>query len=171
MKRPNHDLSWRAIRRQWSTPVKKSNTINGSIGNHHLERHPSDALLGNEFELLTNNNVNAEKHSIETETSKEKKRSETLLDFAVPSLSKIKRSDHRHNLSKELHSCDIEPIRSELRSIISHLSVLTNHARQAEKQDNESQDWKFVAMVVDRLCLVLFTVSMALFTGLTYFYT
>ncbi|CAF1413943.1 unnamed protein product, partial [Adineta steineri] len=48
-----------------------------------------------------------------------------------------------------------------------HLAILTHHTHHEEKLDNESQDWKFMAMVIDRLCLIFFTLSMALFTTLT----
>ncbi|CAF4297493.1 unnamed protein product, partial [Rotaria sordida] len=57
----------------------------------------------------------------------------------------------------------------ELRIIISQLAILTNHFRQVDKHDDESQDWQFVAMVIDRLCLIIFAIVMILFTVLTFF--
>ena len=56
---------------------------------------------------------------------------------------------------------------SQLCTIVSQLNLLTNYLRQQEKFDDESQDWKFVAMVIDRLCLILFTILMIVFTSLT----
>ncbi|UJR37392.1 hypothetical protein I4U23_030097 [Adineta vaga] len=68
----------------------------------------------------------------------------------------------------EYHSYEIDTIRSEIRTVISQLSIVTNYIWQQEKHDNESQNWKFAAMVIDRLCLILFAVIMAIFTTLTF---
>jgi nicotinic acetylcholine receptor len=65
----------------------------------------------------------------------------------------------------------MEKIRSELRIIISHLAILTRQVQQQEEDSDLSEEWKFVAMVIDRLCLFLFTASMILFTLLTLFST
>ncbi|CAF1158999.1 unnamed protein product [Rotaria sordida] len=168
MKRPGHDLSWRAIRRKWTTSIHEPNNINGSIDNRH-SKIPSELLLNNTFELLSTNVINIDKEPLELLENDEKQHSTSLLEFSVPSVTKIQRSRHHHNLSKELYTCDMEMVRSELRIIISQLAILTNHFRQVDKHDDESQDWQFVAMVIDRLCLIIFAIVMILFTVLTFF--
>ncbi|CAF3701410.1 unnamed protein product [Rotaria sp. Silwood1] len=152
MKRPNHDLSWRAIRRRWTFPKQESNNINRSIDNHH-SKISSEPLLNNTFELLSTNVINVDKEPLE---------------FAVSSAMKIHGSRHHQNTSNELYICNMEMTRSELRVIISQLAILINYSRQKEKESNEYQDWQFVAMVIDRLCLVVFTIIMLLFTTLTF---
>ncbi|CAF1101196.1 unnamed protein product [Rotaria sordida] len=153
MKRPNHDLSWRAIRHRWTFSKQESNNINGSIDNHHHSKISSEPLLNNTFELLSTNVINVDKEPLE---------------FAVSSVTEIHGSRHHQNTSNELYTCNMEMIRSELRIIISQLAILINYFQQKEKDANESQDWQFVAMVIDRLCLVIFTVIMLLFTALTF---
>ncbi|CAF1423376.1 unnamed protein product [Rotaria sordida] len=153
MKRPNHDLSWRAIRHRWTFSKQESNNINGSIDNHHHSKISSEPLLNNTFELLSTNVINVDKETLE---------------FAVSSATEIHGSRHHQNTSNELYTCNMEMIRSELRIIISQLAILINYFQQKEKDANESQDWQFVAMVIDRLCLVIFTVIMLLFTALTF---
>jgi len=44
-----------------------------------------------------------------------------------------------------------------LKSILGELRTLTTKLRQDERFEDECSDWKFAAMVVDRLCLCLFT--------------
>jgi len=44
-----------------------------------------------------------------------------------------------------------------LRSILGELRAVTTKLRQDERFEDECSDWKFAAMVVDRLCLCLFT--------------
>ncbi|CAF3859755.1 unnamed protein product [Rotaria sp. Silwood1] len=162
MKRPNHDLSWRAIRRQWAFLKQEPNNIKALIGNNH-SKIPSEPLLHKTFELLPNNIIDIEKESLEFQENQQKQRSDVLLEFSVPRVTKI----HR-NVSKELHTCDMEMVRSELRIIISQLTVLTNHFRRQEEHDDETQDWKFIAMVIDRLCLIIFSIVMFVFTTLTF---
>ncbi|CAF1352821.1 unnamed protein product [Rotaria sp. Silwood1] len=138
MKRPGHDLSWCRIRRQWASPKQESNNVNKSIDNRHSKIFPEPSL-NNTFELLS--------------TNVDKKSSEFL---------------ENQNTSKELYTCDMDMIRSELRVIISQLAILVNYFRQKDKDDDQSQDWQFVAMVIDRLCLVIFATVMLLFTVLTF---
>ncbi|CAF3237329.1 unnamed protein product [Rotaria sp. Silwood2] len=163
MKRPNHDLSWRAIRRRWASPKQESNNINESIGNDQ-SKIPSEPLLNNTFELLSSNAMNIDRKPLESLENREKQRSDSLLENVVPSTTKTHHSQHYQNTLKELSTCDTEMVCSKLRMIISQLAILTDHSRQQEKEDDESQEWKFVARVIDRLCLVISTVSMIVFT-------
>lgn len=63
-----------------------------------------------------------------------------------------------------ISSYETKIIYSELRTIISQLQMITDYIWQQEKYDNEAQDWKFVAMVIDRLCLYLSIVLIIIFT-------
>lgn len=65
--------------------------------------------------------------------------------------------------------CDAHTCRAELRSILTELQFLTDHVRQGEEDDDISEDWKFSAMVVDRLCLILFTIMTTIFSYVTLF--
>jgi len=44
-----------------------------------------------------------------------------------------------------------------LKSILGELRTITSKLRHDERFEEECSDWKFAAMVVDRLCLCLFT--------------
>ncbi|CAF1216965.1 unnamed protein product [Rotaria sordida] len=168
MKRPNHDLSWRGIRRRWTSPKQESDNRNKSIDNHHSKIF-SGPLLNNTFELLSTNVINVDKKPLESLENQQKQCSNSLLEFAVLPTKEIHSSHHHHqNTSKELYTCDMDMTRSELRIIISQLAILINYSRQKEQDDNECQDWQFVAMVIDRLCLVVFTTIMVLFTAHTF---
>lgn len=164
MKRPHYDLTWHGIRRRWASPTEQVNTINGSIGNHYYKSPSAPLLLNNNFELLSSNVINVDRKSFVSVDDRDKQRSESVLDLLGPSISPIRPS----NIT---HSFDMEMIRSELRIIISHLAILTRQVQQQEEDSDLSEEWKFVAMVIDRLCLFLFTASMILFTLLTLFST
>ncbi|CAF3692689.1 unnamed protein product [Rotaria sordida] len=153
MKRPNHDLSWNAIGRRWASPKQEPNNINRSIDNHH-SKISSESSLNNIFELLSTNVISVDKRPLE---------------FSASPVMKTHGSRHHQNTSNESYTCDMEMIRCELRVIISQLAILINYSRQKEKDNNESQDWQFVSMVLDRLCLVIFAIIMLLFTARTLF--
>ena len=113
------------------------------------------------------NHVDAERSSFDPI----KQRSDSLTEICTTPISKIYRSSPFDDLSTMTRPKDMEIIRSELRVIISQLSLLTQHQHQQAENDDVSQDWKFVAMVVDRLCLIIFTLSMIIFSVLTVVWT
>ena len=170
MQRPRYELTWDGIRRRWDVPREQANSINGSIANYP-HKSPSVPLLDNTFEPLSTDITNINRQSFQSFDEREQQRSKSVMDFSIPPMAKLRPTNNYLNLSRVSHSCDIEMMQSELRVIISQLTTLTRQARRQEENDDVSQDWKFVAMVVDRLCLILFTISMALFTALTLFST
>lgn len=62
------------------------------------------------------------------------------------------------------HSSETNILCSKLHTIVSQLQIITNHIWKEEKYDSQSQDWKFVAMVIDRLCLITFLIIITIFT-------
>ncbi|CAF3922298.1 unnamed protein product [Rotaria sp. Silwood1] len=163
MKRPDHDLSWHAISRRWTSSKKESDNIHESIGNHQ-SKIPSESLFNNKFDLLSSNVINVHKEPL---VFLEKQHSDSILESAVPPATKTHDYGYHQNTSNELYICDMDTTCSELRVIISQLAILINYSRKKEKDENESQDWQFAAMVIDRLCLLLFSIIMFLFTAFT----
>lgn len=166
MKRPRYDLTLNGIRRRWAAFEKQLNVIDRPNDNAHC-RSPSAPLLSNAFETLPNNVINTNDRSFSHSDDQDNHRSDSIIQFTPPPIAKSPPMRRQPDLTKEAHSLDTEMIRSELRMILTQLSFLTHHVRREEKLDDESQDWRFIAMVIDRLCLIAFTISMALFTALT----
>ena len=52
----------------------------------------------------------------------------------------------------------------ELTSLLAELRCITRRMRSDAEKEDETNDWKFAAMVVDRLCFCLFSVYLALLT-------
>jgi len=52
----------------------------------------------------------------------------------------------------------------ELTSLLQELRCITRRMRSDEEKENETNDWKFAAMVIDRLCFYLFSVYLFLLT-------
>jgi len=146
MKRPGYDLTWRSIRH-------RSSSIDSKHTDMHYPKYPSGSI--------SNDIKNINKPPLLFSISRERQQSDSVTEITAGSTRTLQ---HDHHSSTVLYSYDTNIIRSELRTIISQLANLTNHIWQQEKYDNESQDWKFAAMVIDRLCLILFTIIMAIFT-------
>jgi len=48
---------------------------------------------------------------------------------------------------------------NSLNLILKELQFITRKIKNDDEEDDKSQDWKFTAMVVDRLCLVFFALA------------
>ncbi len=142
MKRPGHDLSWTAIRRR---RFHQDNTIN----NH---KSTSTPLLENSSKSLLANITNIDDQSY----------IRTNNQLLIPVINHVENSLPNDD-------CDMNFYRSDIRMIMSELKFLTDYVRKEEAEDDISQDWKFSAMVIDRLCLVLFTIMTTIFSYVTLF--
>ena len=49
------------------------------------------------------------------------------------------------------------PIHRELGAILKEIKVITDKIRDEEESGAIEGDWKFAAMVIDRLCLIVYT--------------
>lgn len=161
MKRPGYDLSWRSIHPQWSSTNVRSDSPNKTIDLHY-PKGPSVSISNEVAKINTQTFLYS--------ASGEKQSSDSLSKITTNSISPLRpiQSDEPSLTASSSYKADT--MFSELRIITSQISVLTNYVRRHEKHDNESQDWKFVGMVIDRLCLVLFTTSMIAFTSITFFF-
>ena len=60
-----------------------------------------------------------------------------------------------------------ESFSQNLNMILKELQTITNKIKNDEDDEEMSLDWKFAAMVIDRLCLVIFTFATFMSTALT----
>uniref|UniRef100_A0A915BFX7 Uncharacterized protein n=1 Tax=Parascaris univalens TaxID=6257 RepID=A0A915BFX7_PARUN len=90
------------------------------------------------------------------------------------------RMSHRqHSLLGQKVSFDLSPIHSELisdlhkgvqkacvelRDIAGHMKAMRKRMEEEERDEQAENDWKFAAMVVDRMCLLMFTVFIVIST-------
>ena len=161
MTRPGRDLSWRAIRQRHHRTIERHNS---TTSNHQslptpLLAHTSKSLLANVTSLedqpyvYTSNTLPA-----------------TIQNHIIPrSLTKCKNPRHHHDPNDVLLPRDIRVFRSDMRTILSELRFLTDHVKKEEMEDDISQDWRFSAMVIDRLCLILFSIMTTTFSYVTLF--
>ncbi|XP_033334149.1 nicotinic acetylcholine receptor alpha6 isoform X1 [Megalopta genalis] len=61
-------------------------------------------------------------------------------------------------------SLPLSGMQEELRTILKELRFITDRMKKADEGDEVISDWKFAAMVVDRLCLFIFTLFTVLAT-------
>jgi hypothetical protein len=82
---------------------------------------------------------------------------------------KCRNPNHHHEPTDILLPRDRRVFRSDMRTILAELKFLTDHVRKEEEEDDVSQDWRFSAMVIDRLCLILFSIMTTIFSYVTLF--
>ena len=154
MKRPEHDLTWSSIRyRLSSSDLNKTKHFN----NHKNAHHPNGSI-GN----VSNNGIKSKHSRVRVLVDEATQQSDTESKMSTSLLSTVSHGPD------DSHSFETNIIYSELHSIVSQLSMITDHIGRQERLDNESQDWKFVAMVIDRLCLVLFLIFTTVFSTLIF---
>ena len=61
-------------------------------------------------------------------------------------------------------SLPLKGMQEELLTILKELRFITDRMKEADENDAVINDWKFAAMVVDRLCLYIFTLFTVLAT-------
>jgi nicotinic acetylcholine receptor len=68
------------------------------------------------------------------------------------------------------HSSDIfNNVKSEMLAILNELRFITHKIKEDNEANDEVNDWKFAAMVIDRLCLWVFTVYLVVTTLAIFF--
>ena len=149
MKRPGYDLSWKAIRHRH---IRQTKTIDNP-------KTPCAPLLEESSKSLLANITNMENHAYVT----------TNNQLLLPIMNRVKNSSSNHNTSDTFLPYDLKFYHSDLRMIMSELKYLANYIRKEEEDDSLAQDWKFSAMVIDRLCLILFSLMTPIFSYVTLF--
>jgi hypothetical protein len=161
MSRPGHDLSWRAIRQRHTRAMERQNSV---INSSKCSPTP---LLANSSKSLLANVTNLEDQQY-TNTSPTLPL--TIMNHVIPRQPpKCKNPLHHHDPNDVLLPRDMRVLRSEMRTIITELRFLTDHVKKEEAEDDTSQDWRFSAMVIDRLCLILFSLMTSIFSYVTLF--
>ncbi|XP_013789585.2 neuronal acetylcholine receptor subunit alpha-7-like [Limulus polyphemus] len=69
--------------------------------------------------------------------------------------------------SGAIHSCIAT--QKEISAIIRELRYITNHLRDDDDANEIIAEWKFAAMVIDRVCLIMFTIFTVVSTFLCLF--
>ncbi|CAF0827930.1 unnamed protein product [Adineta ricciae] len=162
MNRPGHDLTWRAIRRRHARTLDREDSTSNAY-----KCLPTPLLAESSKSLLANVTcLNDTSYSNACSTLPT-----TVMNHVVSRQhsSKCKNPNHHHDPNDVLLPRDMRVFRAEMRTIITELQFLTEHVKQGEEEDNISEDWKFSAMVIDRLCLVLFSLMTTIFSYVTLF--
>lgn len=56
-----------------------------------------------------------------------------------------------------MEASPLSPLQRELGLILKEIKIITDKVREDEEASSVAADWKFAAMVVDRMCLFFFT--------------
>ncbi|OAF71716.1 Acetylcholine receptor subunit alpha [Intoshia linei] len=88
----------------------------------------------------------------------------TNMDNAIPQNDYLL-YDTQANQAFKFHSTTESIIKKELLEILNEIRFITHKIKDGDQSDEEINDWKFAAMVIDRFCLITFTL-MTIFTTL-----
>ena len=58
----------------------------------------------------------------------------------------------------------VHPLHRELSLILKEIKVITDKIREDDDNGSVENDWRFAAMVIDRLCLIAYTIFTILAT-------
>ena len=63
-----------------------------------------------------------------------------------------------------IEETQVHPLHRELSLILKEIKVITDKIREDDDNGNVENDWRFAAMVIDRLCLIAYTIFTILAT-------
>ena len=61
------------------------------------------------------------------------------------------------SLNNQEYESQISPLQREFGLILKEIRIITDKIREDDEASAASGDWKFAAMVLDRMCLIFFT--------------
>ena len=160
MSRPEHDLSWKAICYQSNHDIERQNSTTSSY-----KYSPTTLLANSSKSLLANVTDNDNQFYIHGN----KTLPMTTMNHFVQHQQHKCQSPHHQESSSALLPRDMRTFCYEMRAIMSELRFITDYIRKGEEEDGIAQDWKFAAMVIDRLCLILFSVMTIVLSYVTLF--
>ena len=79
-------------------------------------------------------------------------------------------NDYPHLRSVKIDDGGYSHVRNELLAILNELRFITHKIKEDNEATDETNDWKFAAMVIDRLCFWIFSTYL-LITTLGIFFT
>ena len=71
--------------------------------------------------------------------------------------------------SVRIEESGLHSVRNELLGILNELRFITHKIKEDGEADEETNDWKFAAMVIDRLCFWIFSVYLVVTTLAIFF--
>ena len=148
---------------------KSSYTLKKSYSKNELNDFCSKSLLANILNTDDNFGVIGRKincfkplHNENFDSSFDNSQKSNILNYQT------KYENAFENCFSSIKS-DIYSLKKNLNSILKELRVVTLKIKEEENNEKKSLNWKFAAMVIDRLCMVFFTVTFLISTSLVLF--
>lgn len=115
-----------------------------SSGDHRYNSYNTPTIVIDESSLLSNR---------ESEQTANPALNEDIHPF-----SEFRRSTNDQQPSNISNSFDSYTVLSELRTISSHVTDLNECIQQQREDREKTEDWQFIAMVIDRFFLIIFII-------------
>ncbi|KOC61086.1 Neuronal acetylcholine receptor subunit alpha-7, partial [Habropoda laboriosa] len=154
MSRPGDKEEREAQKSQKPSPVTGASK---SYGDLELHQRSSKSLIANVLDLEDNALAHA--------ATPHHQHSTPLAHTSYPGAHQISHTPHHHQHPPETPGPQVETIlqnacfcaRYELVLILKEIKIITDQLKSEELNTKVTNDWKFAAMVIDRMCLIIFT--------------
>jgi hypothetical protein len=125
---------------------------NSGNTNHRHSKNNSEQKNKKKFDHQLQNSLFMSNHDIVSPRA-------TLLRRENSTLSHTTESQQGDTSTFLLNKYEANGLRKSLNYILKELRVITQKIKTEESNEIKSLNWKFAAMVIDRLCMVFFTVA------------
>ncbi|XP_006824192.1 neuronal acetylcholine receptor subunit beta-4-like [Saccoglossus kowalevskii] len=123
----------------------------------HMERPPKDDRLQRERMKRRNIRTQEEGHSNGYYDRRfMQTAAKYMVDTITPSL--LEEIEGREQINKNYNQFGSSDLAPEYREAIESLNFITNHLKAEDIEDEVSEDWKYVALVIDRILLWIFLI-------------
>jgi len=173
---------WMATIMRMKRPSKCDDEMKRSSKDFYLSNSLSELNGFSSKSLLANAlNINDDFGVIKKSKMKSKVLNNKLNNsyFQFPNIQPyLKRDNYENNQSVYEYSTegalaasknDFSSLRRNLNAILKEVRCMTQKLKENEEEEEHSLNWKFAAMVIDRLCMYFFTVATFISTALILF--
>jgi len=143
--------------------VPNKSTPKSPVGPNYKGTRPNDITESSSKSLLANVlDINDDYFNKNSSRFKSKSNGDTYVPHTKPVPPSFKAPD----IDEEDYANDANPIKRNLGAILKELKTMTQKIEDDDADEEKILNWKFAAMVIDRLCMVIFSIATFLSTVL-----
>jgi nicotinic acetylcholine receptor len=143
--------------------VPNKSTPKPPVGSNHKGTRPNDIGESSSKSLLANVlDINDDYFNKSSSRFKSRPNSDSYVPHARP----VPPGFNKPESDEEDYANDPNPIKRNLGAILKELKTMTQKIEDDEADEEKILSWKFAAMVIDRMCMVIFSIATFLSTAL-----
>ncbi|CAF0709115.1 unnamed protein product [Brachionus calyciflorus] len=173
MKRPNEEK--KSKNKSYNLESELNDNCSKSLLANVLDINDDFGVVGGKSNSLINRNINSRFYLKQQNSNSSNNNNVYLTNNQVglkrdnSNMSSSGADNFLYESSSINNKADINTVRKNLGAILKEIRVITQKLKDDEEDETKSLNWKFAAMVIDRLCLVVFSIATVLSTVLILF--